>query len=125
MWLAPYFPQFLHNGFRPTGSVARLCVEPCGTGKEYCRTGVGRGREKPGGRIGQTIAADFEAWRTRRLSGHEVLYLFVDGMHLKLSPDRAKKQPVLMAYAILWDGKSTSTSATGRATRPAWASCET
>jgi putative transposase len=29
-------------------------------------------------RVAQTIQADFEAWRTRSLAGHEVLYVFVD-----------------------------------------------
>lgn len=56
-------------------------------------------------RVAQTIREDFEAWRTRSLAGYDVLYLFVDGMYLKLHPDRDEKQPVLMAYAILWSGK--------------------
>lgn len=56
-------------------------------------------------RVAQTIRADFEAWRTRSLAGYDVLYLFVDGMHLKLHPDRSEKQPVLIAYAILWSGQ--------------------
>ena len=56
-------------------------------------------------RIGQKIGEDFDAWRTRSLAGYDVLYLFVDGMHLKLHPESATKQPVLIAYAVLWDGK--------------------
>ena len=48
-------------------------------------------------RIGQQIREDFAAWRTRSLAEYDVLYLFVDGMHLKLHPDRAEKQPVLIA----------------------------
>ena len=56
-------------------------------------------------RIGQKIGNDFEVWRSRSLVGYDVLYLFVDGMHLKLHPDREEKQPILIAYAILWDGK--------------------
>lgn len=56
-------------------------------------------------RVAQTIRTDFEAWRTRSLAGYDVLYLFVDGMHLKLHPDRSEKQPVLIAYAILWNGQ--------------------
>jgi putative transposase len=56
-------------------------------------------------RIGQQISKEFDAWRTRSLAGYDVLYLFVDGMHLKLHPDRDEKQPVLIAYAILWSGK--------------------
>jgi len=56
-------------------------------------------------RIGQTIGKDFDQWRHRSLAGYEVLYLFVDGMHLKLHPDSTTKQPILIAYAVLWDGK--------------------
>lgn len=56
-------------------------------------------------RIGQRIGEDFEVWRTRSLAGYDVLYLFVDGMYLKLHPEREEKQPVLIAYAILWDGR--------------------
>jgi transposase-like protein len=55
--------------------------------------------------VAQSIREDFETWRTRSLSGYDVLYLFVDGMRLKLHPDREEKQPILIAYAILWDGK--------------------
>lgn len=55
-------------------------------------------------RIGQTIYEDFGAWQTRSLGGYDLLYLFVDGMYLKLSPDREEKQPVLIAYGILANG---------------------
>lgn len=56
-------------------------------------------------RIGQTIQQDFEAWQSRSLSVYDVLYLFVDGMYVKLHADRSEKQPVLIAYGILWDGR--------------------
>ena len=56
-------------------------------------------------RIGQSIYEDFAAWQRRSLSGYDVLYFFVDGMYLKLSPERDEKQPVLIAYGILWDGR--------------------
>jgi putative transposase len=56
-------------------------------------------------RIGQTIREDFEKWQARSLSGYDLLYFFVDGMYLKLSPEREEKQPVLIAYGILWDGR--------------------
>ena len=56
-------------------------------------------------RIGQTIQEDFQTWQTRSLSGYDVLYLFVDGMYVKLHADRDEKQPVLIAYGILWDGR--------------------
>jgi len=57
-------------------------------------------------RIGQTLREDFQAWQQRSLAGYDLLYLFVDGMYLKLHPERAEKQPVLLAYGILWDGRS-------------------
>ncbi|MFQ6048281.1 MAG: IS256 family transposase [Phycisphaerae bacterium] len=56
-------------------------------------------------RVGRRIYEDFDTWRRRSLSGLDVLYLFVDGMHLKLDPQREQKQPVLLAYGILWDGR--------------------
>lgn len=56
-------------------------------------------------RVSQQIYEDFDAWRSRDLSGLNALYLFVDGMYLKLDRERNEKQPVLLAYAILWDGR--------------------
>lgn len=56
-------------------------------------------------RVAQAIREDFEAWRTRSLALHDVLYFFVDGMYLKLHPDQPEKQPILIAYAILWSGR--------------------
>lgn len=56
-------------------------------------------------RVSQSIHEDYDAWRTRSLAGYDVLYVFIDGMYLKLDPDRDEKQPVLIAYGILWDGK--------------------
>lgn len=56
-------------------------------------------------RVSQQIYEDFDTWRKRSLAGLDVLYLFVDGMHLKLAPERDQKQPVLLAYGLLWDGR--------------------
>ena len=56
-------------------------------------------------RIGQSIQEDFQTWQQRSLSGYHVLYFFVDGMYVKLHHDREEKQPVLIAYGILWDGR--------------------
>lgn len=56
-------------------------------------------------RIGQTIRDDFAAWQQRSLAECDLLYLFVDGMYVKLHRDRDEKQPVLIAYGILWDGR--------------------
>ncbi len=56
-------------------------------------------------RVAQAIREDFETWRSRSLSSEDVLYFFVDGMYLKLHPDQPEKQPILIAYAILWSGR--------------------
>lgn len=56
-------------------------------------------------RVAQSIREDFEVWRTRSLTEHDVLYFFVDGMYLKLHADQPEKQPILIAYAVLWSGK--------------------
>jgi len=56
-------------------------------------------------RVSQQIYEDFNTWRKRSLAGLDLLYLFVDGMYLKLDPERKEKQPVLLAYGILWDGR--------------------
>ena len=56
-------------------------------------------------RVAQRIYQDFEIWRKRSLAGVDLLYLFVDGMHLKLAPERDQKQPALLAYGILWDDR--------------------
>ena len=42
-------------------------------------------------RIGQSIQEDFSTWQQRSLSGYDVLYLFVDGMYVKLHPERDEK----------------------------------
>lgn len=55
--------------------------------------------------VSQQIYEDFDAWRRRSLAGVDLLCLFVDGMYLKLYPARDEKQPVLLAYGILWDGR--------------------
>ena len=56
-------------------------------------------------RVSQQIYEDFDTWRKRSLAGVDLLYLFMDGMYLKLDPQRDEKQPVLLAYGILWDGR--------------------
>ena len=56
-------------------------------------------------RVAQSLREDFEAWRSRSLILYDVRYLFGDGMYLKLHPDQAEKQPILIAYAVLWRGR--------------------
>lgn len=56
-------------------------------------------------RLAQTLHEDFNTWQERSLAGYDVLYVFVDGMYVKLHAERAEKQPVLIAYGILGDGR--------------------
>jgi putative transposase len=51
------------------------------------------------------LRADFERWQSRDLSDLSVLYLFLDGIYLKLRPEDKRAIAVLCAYGIQWDGK--------------------
>lgn len=51
------------------------------------------------------LRADFEKWQERDLSIHKLLYLFLDGIYLKLRPEDKKAIAVLCAYGMLWNGK--------------------
>jgi len=47
----------------------------------------------------------FREWQRRDLSGSGVLYLFLDGIYLKLRPEDKRAVAVLCAYGILEDGR--------------------
>ena len=55
-------------------------------------------------RICQRLRDEFEAFRTRDLSGIEVDYLFLDGSHFKMH-DGSRAEPVLVAYGITTVGQ--------------------
>jgi putative transposase len=55
-------------------------------------------------RICQRIRDEFEAWRTRDLSGARLDYLFLDGSHFRMHPG-APAEPVLAAWGIDTDGR--------------------
>jgi putative transposase len=55
-------------------------------------------------RICQRIGDEFEAWRTRDLSGVRLDYLFLDASHFKMHPG-APAEPVLAAWCIDTDGR--------------------
>jgi putative transposase len=55
-------------------------------------------------RICGRIRDEFEAWRTRDLSGVRLDYLFLDGSHFRMHPG-APAEPVLAAWGIDTDGK--------------------
>lgn len=53
----------------------------------------------------RSLRADFERWQDRDLSSFEVLYLFLDGIYLKMRPEDKRSIAVLCAYGMLWDGR--------------------
>ena len=52
----------------------------------------------------RSLRADFEKWQERDLGGQEILYLFLDGIYLKLRPEDRRAAAVLCAYGMRWDG---------------------
>jgi len=52
----------------------------------------------------KSVRADFARWQERDLGEHRVLYLFLDGIYLKLRPEDKRAVAILCAYAIGWDG---------------------
>jgi transposase-like protein len=67
------------------------------------------GIEKTGrsvvGEVCRSLRVDFERWQERDLSVHRLMYLFLDGIYLRLRPEDKSKVAVLAAYGMLWDGK--------------------
>lgn len=55
--------------------------------------------------ICQELRPQFRSWQQRDLSKLDVLYLFLDGVYLKLRPEDRKAVAVLCAYGILADGR--------------------
>lgn len=53
----------------------------------------------------RSLRGDFARWQERDLSEHRLLYLFLDGIYLRLRPEDKGKVAVLCAYGILWNGQ--------------------
>jgi putative transposase len=51
------------------------------------------------------LSHDFERWQNRDLSEHKILYLFCDGIYLRLRPEDERAAAVLCAYGIREDGR--------------------
>jgi putative transposase len=51
------------------------------------------------------LHGDFDRWQDRDLNEFHVLYLFLDGIYLKLRPEDKRAIAVLCAYGMLWDGR--------------------
>jgi len=48
---------------------------------------------------------DFDRWQNRDLSDQDILYLFCDGIYLRLRPEDPKAVAVLCAYGLKSDGR--------------------
>jgi transposase-like protein len=56
-------------------------------------------------RLTQKLTETFEAWRKRDLSPREVVYLFLDGIRLGVRRGSREKEAILVAHAVLADGR--------------------
>ena len=56
-------------------------------------------------RITERLHEDLERFRTADLSGHEVLYLILDGTYIKYRVEAERKEPILVAYGYRTDGR--------------------
>ncbi len=56
-------------------------------------------------RITECLSEDLEQFCTGDLSGHDVLYLILDGTYIKYRVEAERKEPVLVAYGYCTDGK--------------------
>src|SRR3990167_33082 len=56
-------------------------------------------------KLSQKIYSDFDQWRKRDLSGHKILYLFLDAHYLALRQGTNEKEGVLVAWCVTEEGK--------------------
>jgi len=75
-------------------------------------------------RANKTLHEAFSAWRERDLSGEDVLYLFLDGVYLKMRVGKTKAEAVLVAHGITSEGKRTLLAVVlgGRESEDSWKS---
>jgi len=56
-------------------------------------------------RANETLKEAFSAWRKRDLSNEEALYLFLDGVYLKMHVGNSAAEAVLVAHGVTVEGK--------------------
>ena len=56
-------------------------------------------------RILEDTRERYRRWGGRRLEGHDLVYLFLDGLYLKLHPDDTPAEGVLVAWGITLQGR--------------------
>src|SRR3954469_16026586 len=81
-------------------------------------------------RICQDTRERYRAWCERRLDEHDLVYLYLDAIYLKLRPDDEPAEGVLVAWGLTLKGQkvrscSGCSSAHAKATRAGWTSAAT
>jgi transposase-like protein len=56
-------------------------------------------------RICEDTRERYRRWCQRRLDGHDVVYLFLDAIYLKLHPDDTPAEGVLVAWGVTLEGR--------------------
>ena len=56
-------------------------------------------------RVCQDTRERYHRWCERRLEEHDLVYLFLDALYLKLRPDDAPAEGVLVAWGVTLEGR--------------------
>lgn len=104
-------PAWKRRGEELEEAIVQLYAEGLSTrdfqralGKLWGETGLSRSSVS---RANKTLHEAFSAWRKRDLSGEDVLYLFLDGVYLKMRVGKSPAEAVLVAHGITAEGKRT------------------
>jgi len=104
-------PAWKRRGEELEETIVQLYAEGLSTrdfgralGKLWGETGLSKSSVS---RANKTLHAAFSAWRRRDLSKEDVLYLFLDGVYLKMRVGKNPAEAVLVAHGITAEGKRT------------------
>ena len=104
-------PAWKRRGEELEEAIVQLYAEGLSTrdfrralGKLWGETGLSRSSVS---RANKALHQAFSAWRRRDLSSEEVLYLFLDGVYLKMRVGTSPAEAVLVAHGITAEGKRT------------------
>ena len=92
--LVGLFPLLYIEGLS-TRDFSRACTRAFGA--------VGMSRSSIS-RANQAIREEFSAWRRRSLADEDIVYLFLDGVYLRVRRDSTETEGVLVAHGIRADG---------------------
>jgi transposase-like protein len=104
-------PAWKRRGEEMEEAIVQLYAEGLSTrdfqralGKLWGETGLSKSSVS---RANKSLHEAFSAWRRRDLSQEEVLYLFLDGVYLKMRVGKSPAEAVLVAHGITTDSKRT------------------